>query len=65
MSKDGVATGGIFPGNLRGYKLKKVHHRFQRLIFWVIIIIVIVWLVNKQVLIDFYYLLIDYITNFS
>ncbi|MBI2106164.1 hypothetical protein HYT56_05010 [Candidatus Woesearchaeota archaeon] len=60
----GPVVGG-FPGNLRGYKLKRIHHTFQKLILWIIILLAIIWFVNKQILIDLYYWLLDYITNFS
>ena len=49
------------PENLRGYKLKKVHHSFLgRLIIWIIIILVVLWFVNRQVVFDLY----DWMRNF-
>jgi len=49
------------PENLRGYKLKKVHHSFiGRLIIWIIIILVVLWFVNRQVVFDLY----DWMRNF-
>jgi len=41
------------PENLRGYKLKKVHHSFLgRLIIWIIIILIVLWFVNRQLVFD-------------
>ena len=41
------------PGNLKGYKLKKVHQGFfGRLVLWIIIILTILWFVNKQIILD-------------
>ena len=41
------------PGNLKGYKLKKVHPNiFGRVIIWTIIILVILWFVNRQIIFD-------------
>lgn len=43
------------PGNLRGYKLKKVHQSFfGRLVLWIIIILAILWFVNKQIIFDLF-----------
>lgn len=56
---------GKFPESLRGYKLKKVHHSFLgRLILWIIIILVILWLVNRQIVFDLYDWLRNFIANF-
>ena len=41
------------PGNLRGYRLKKVHNNFLgRLIIWIIIILIVLWFVNRQLVFD-------------
>ena len=48
------------PGNLRGYRLKKVHHGlFARIILWIIIILIILWFVNRQAVFD----LFDWLKN--
>ncbi|MBI2507913.1 hypothetical protein HYV89_03075 [Candidatus Woesearchaeota archaeon] len=53
------------PENLRGYKLKKVHHSFiGRLIIWIIIILVVLWFVNRQVVFDLYDWLRNIIVSF-
>lgn len=53
------------PGNLRGYKLKKVHHSFiGRLIIWIIIILVVLWFVNRQVVFDLYDRLREFVVGF-
>lgn len=52
------------PGNLRGYKLKKMHHGLGRIILWIIIILVILWFVNKQIVLDLYDWLRNFIASF-
>jgi len=53
------------PGNLKGYNLKKVHHNFVvRLILWIVIIIVILWFINKQIVLDLYTWLRNLIASF-
>lgn len=43
------------PENLRGYKLKKMHHNlFGRIILWIIIILGVLWFVNRQLIFDMY-----------
>ena len=42
--------GGALPSSLRGYKLKKIHHGFGRLILWIIIILVIIWFIKRDIL---------------
>ncbi len=52
------------PGNLRGYKLKKVHNNFfMRIILWIIIILVILWFINKQIVLDLFYELRNFIAS--
>ena len=53
------------PGNLRGYKLKKVHKSFLgRLIIWIIIILVVLRFVNRQIVFDLYDWLREFISSF-
>lgn len=52
------------PGNLRGYKLKKVHRGFfSRIILWIIIILIILWFVNRQTIFDLYDLLRNFVAS--
>ena len=53
------------PGNLRGYKLKKVHRGFfSRIILWIIIILIILWFVSRQIVFDLYDWLREFISSF-
>jgi len=63
MSEHGI--GGITPRNLRGYKLKKVQHTARRLVLWIIIILVILWFVKREIVLNLFELIKNFIGNLS
>ena len=61
MSEHGI-SGGL-PSSLRGYKLKKIHHGSRRLVLWIIILLVILWFVKKELILNLFDFLKDLFEN--
>ncbi|MBS3151019.1 hypothetical protein J4443_01410 [Candidatus Woesearchaeota archaeon] len=58
-------TEGKLPGNLRGYKLKKIHRGFWgRLVLWIMIILIVLWFIDRQIIFDLYDWLKNSIASF-